>query len=209
MKRKIVYIRKSLMYMFITIIACVSMIIDFDFKEHKQEISEEKTEENIEENKNIVIKEETEEEPVINYIDCDVPNNTMKSYMDYRTITSIESRQYKLQLVANTDDKGIRKVGDRYCIALGSYYTTTIGQYVDVELENGTIIQCILADCKSDIHTDSNNQAHIVDGSVVEFVVDTDYLVDIAAKMGNISYVDDTWNSKVINIRVYDKIEEF
>lgn len=143
------------------------------------------------------------------YNDYDVPNNNgMKSYMDYRAITSVESNQYKLQQIANTDEDGIRKVNDRYCIAVGSYYTTNIGQYIDVELENGSIIYGILADCKDDKHTDSKNQIHINDGSVIEFVVDTNYLDVMAMKMGDISYINN-WNSKVVNIKIYDKIEDF
>lgn len=145
----------------------------------------------------------------VGHNDYDVPNNSgMKSYMDYRTITSVESNQYKLQQIASTDESGIRKVNDRYCIAVGSYYSTTIGQYIDVELENGEVIHGILADCKDDKHTDSKNQIHAIDGSVVEFVVDTNSLGAITMKMGDISYINN-WNSKVINIRIYDKIADF
>lgn len=147
-------------------------------------------------------------ESPVSYIDYDVPNNDgIKSYMDYRTITYTPSNQYKLQKVAYTKD-GLRMVNDRYCIALGSYYTTKIGQYVDIELENGNVIHGILADCKADKDTDSTNRIHATDGSVVEFVVDIESLNYIAKRMGDISYING-WNSKVINIRVYDKIEEY
>lgn len=143
------------------------------------------------------------------FVDYDVPvNNTIKSYMDYRYITSKTSDQYKLQeSLAYTGDYGLRMVNGRYCIALGSYYTTTIGQYVDIELENGSVIHCILADCKADIHTDSTNRIN-PNGSVLEFVVDTDSLDDTARIMGDISCVDN-WDSKVVNVRVYDKVENF
>lgn len=143
------------------------------------------------------------------YSNCDVPsNNSIKSYMDYRCITSRNSKQYKLQhSLAYTGNHGIRMVGDRYCVAVGSYYTTTIGQYIDIELENGNVIQGILADCKADAHTDSTNRINS-NGSVVEFVVDTKTLDKTAKKMGDISYVNG-WNSKVINIKVYDTVEEF
>lgn len=137
----------------------------------------------------------------------DAPKNTRKSYMDYRTITSKSSRQYKLQQIAYTGDDGIRMVNGRYCIALGSYYTTKIGQYVDIELENGVIIPCILADCKSDRHTDSLHQIH-KDGSVVEFVVDTKLLPRLVKLMGDVSYMNE-WKSQVVNVKVYDKIEKF
>lgn len=134
-------------------------------------------------------------------------NNTIKSYMDYRAITLKSSRQYKLQQIAHTGKHGIRMVNGRYCVAVGSYYTTTIGQYIDIELKNGNVIHGILADCKADRHTDSTNRMH-PDGSVVEFVVDTNRLEDMSRKMGDISYVKG-WNSKVASIKVYKKVEKF
>ena len=148
-------------------------------------------------------------ENLINYVNCDAPsNNTIKSYMDYRTITSKSSKQYELQdSCAYTNEYGLRMVDDRYCVALGSYYTTTIGQYVDIELENGVVIKGILADCKADIHTDSTNRIN-PNGSVVEFVVDTESLEHIPRIMGDISYTNN-WDSKVVNIKVYDKVKNF
>ena len=128
--------------------------------------------------------------------------------MDYRFITAKASDQYRLQKsLGYTGNYGIRMVGERYCVAVGSYYTTTIGQYIDIELENGNVIKGILADCKDNAHTDSTNRIN-PNGSVVEFVVDANALDSTAKIMGDISYVDD-WNSKVVNIKVYDKVEEF
>lgn len=146
-------------------------------------------------------------ESCIKYKDYDVPNNSIKSYMDYRKITLVSSKQYKLQKIAYTGDYGIRMVNERYCVAVGSYYTTKIGQYIDIELENGSVIHGILADCKADRHTDSTNRFH-PDGSVVEFVVNTNFLNKKVKKIGDVSYIND-WNSEVINIRVYDKVENF
>lgn len=148
-------------------------------------------------------------ESPINFINYDVPsNNSIKSYMGYKCITIKSSDQYKLQQSsAYTDDYGLRLVNGRYCIAVGSYYTTKIGQYIDIELENGNIIPAILADCKADIHTDYSNRMNH-NGSVIEFIVDTDLLDKTAKRMGDISYINE-WNSKVINIKVYDKVENF
>ena len=155
------------------------------------------------------IAEKTKSESSDSCVDRNVPiNNTIKSYMDYRCITLTTSKQYKLQnSIAYTGDYGIRMVNGRYCVALGSYYTTTIGQYIDVELENGNVIKAILADCKADKDTNSTNKMH-PDGSVVEFVVDTRVLNSTAREMGDLSYVNG-WNSKVVNIKVYDIVEEF
>ena len=148
-------------------------------------------------------------ETPINFSDFDVPsNNTIKSYMDYKFITSKSSDQYKLQeALAYTGEYGLRMVNGRYCIAVGSYYTTKIGQYLDIELENGKVIKAILADCKADIHTDITNRIN-PNGSVIEFVVETEKLDHMARIMGDISYVNG-WDSKVVNIKVYDKVEDF
>ena len=95
-------------------------------------------------------------------------------------------------------------VEGRYCIALGSYFTTTIGQYIDIVLANGTVIPCILGDQKADAHTDSLHVAHRTDGSVVEFIVDKKVLPNTPKRMGNISYSYDEWRSPVVQIIVYD-----
>lgn len=128
-----------------------------------------------------------------------------KSYEDYRAITSKASKHYKLQNeYAVTSPDGLRKVDDRYCIAVGSYFTTAIGQYIDVILENGTVISCILGDQKSDAHTDALHIAHQSDGSIVEFIVDLEVLDSIPRQMGNISDVYPEWKSPVVQIIVYD-----
>ncbi len=148
----------------------------------------------------------TEEE--ITYSTYDVPsNNSIKSYMDYGKITLKSSNQYKLQESAYTGNYGIRMVNGRYCIAVGSYYTTKIGTYLDVVLENGEVIRGILAECKADRDTDSTNRIHS-DGSAIEFVVDEQSLNSTARKYGDVSKVNN-WNSKVDYIKIYDKVEDF
>lgn len=100
------------------------------------------------------------------------------TYMSYEKITLVTSNQYKQQ---HSDEcytdktTGIRCVDDRYCIAVGSYYSASVGDKIDVVFEDGTIIRCIVGDCKSDVHTDENHQFQKYDGSVVEFIVDYEY----------------------------------
>lgn len=97
------------------------------------------------------------------------------TWMDYKTITSKSSNQYVLQ---NSDEcytcpvTGIRMVGDRYCIAVGTGYASEIGTKINLVMANGSVIKCILGDVKSDSHTDETNRYHFVDGSVAEFIVD-------------------------------------
>ncbi len=101
------------------------------------------------------------------------------TYMAYTKVTTQNSAQYKFLYnndLCYTDPlTGIRMSQGRYCIAVGSFYTTKIGQKIDLVLTNGEIIKCILGDCKSDVHTDPTHRFHAIDGSVAEFVVDYDY----------------------------------
>ena len=156
----------------------------------------------------IVINEIPEiKDVVVRYNTYKVPDTSgFKSYMDYRYITYIDSLQYVLQSeYAYTGNHGIRMVGDRYCIAVGSYFTTEIGQYIDLVLDNGEVIPCILGDQKSDEHTDDNNIVTISNGCISEFIVDTDSLDNMAKICGNISYCRDEWMSPVVQVRVYDE----
>ena len=128
--------------------------------------------------------------------------------MSYRNITSKSSDQYKLQQMAYTGTYGIRQVNGRFCVAVGSAYTTQIGQYIDLVLEDGTIIPCILGDCKADEHTDSRNIL-TSDGSLAEFVVDVPSLSKTVRYTGDISTACDDWESIITRIIIYDKVEEF
>lgn len=136
------------------------------------------------------------------------PKNTRKSYMSYKAITKKSSDQYKLQQVAYTGTYGIRQVNGRFCVALGSAYTTTVGNYVDIILENGEVIECILADLKQNRHTDPTNRVAF-DGSLLEFVVDTDYIINKVRITGDVSVACEEWKSMVSEVIVYDKVEEF
>ena len=138
------------------------------------------------------------------YTTYKTPSSKIMSYMSYKAITCKSSKQYKLQQKAKTGKYGIRTVNSRYCIALGSYYTTTIGTYVDIVLKNGSVIHCILADCKADRDTDSLNQK-TPDGSLVEFIVDINKLPTMARRMGCISYCSEKWQSQIVKIKVYKK----
>lgn len=97
--------------------------------------------------------------------------------MDYRAVTNEKSNQWKLlhSPECYTDpETGIRMVGDRYCIALGSGYCTEIGTKVNLIMANGSVVKCILGDRKADVHTDETNRYQKFDGSVAETIVDKD-----------------------------------
>ena len=139
------------------------------------------------------------------YIDYSAPwTSGFKSYMSYDCITAVGSSQYKLQNNdAYTGDYGIRQVDGRYCVAIGSYFTSEIGTLFDLVLKNGTVIPCILADQKADEDTDAQNIITVHNGCMTEFVVDIDYLHPTARRMGDISYCNEDWNSPVDYVRVY------
>lgn len=137
------------------------------------------------------------------YNDIPVPkNNSFKSYMDYKTITDRTSAQYELQkLYSSTDANGIRIVGERYCVAIGSGFDCAIGDEIELIMESGEVIKCVVADIKADKDTDLTNKQHNVDNSVCEFIVDTDLLSDVVRKMGDISYADKLFKGNILSVR--------
>lgn len=133
--------------------------------------------------------------------------STRMSYMDYRTITDTSSEQYMLQSWYGSTDPttGIRLVGGRYCIALGQEITSEKGQFVDVVLENGLRLHCVLADCKRYCDTVGESGYVGADGGMVEFVVDEDYLPEDVILMGsNEAQFNWAWQSPVKYVIVYD-----
>ena len=119
-------------------------------------------------------------------------NTSFKSYMDYRAITNKNSAQWDLQTKCWTDKDGLRRKGDYYVVALGSYYADHIGDRFIVTLDTGVEIPVIVGDFKADKHTDATNRYTLTeDGrkNILEFVVDTQQLPEMARKMGDISYV--------------------
>ena len=111
------------------------------------------------------------------------------SYMDWDLITSKTSTQMKLINDAGKsfDKDGLGMVGDRYTVAVKPYYGT-IGDYLNVQYEDGTIVKAIVADQKGKENEPGNylynassnatqrsqgitDRVH-TDGSVVEWVLD-------------------------------------
>lgn len=137
----------------------------------------------------------------------DVPYAENKTWMSYTTITSRNSKQYKLQhSVAYTGKYGIRMIKERYCVALGSHFGCEIGQYFDLVLANGTVIPCIMSDQKANKHTDSANIITVDTNCLSEFIVDRHSLKYEAKRDGDISSCYEEWNSPVVQIKVYKKV---
>lgn len=133
--------------------------------------------------------------------------NGGKTYEPYTTITSVNSWQYKLQQKAYTNEDGFRMINGRYMIATGSGVSHDIGRYIDIVLENGTVIPCVIGDAKDDAHTDQ--EFHIMTKKshcVSEFLVDTSVMNPDLLLSGNMSNYREEWNSKVVKFILYDKI---
>ena len=139
-----------------------------------------------------------------------VPNDSLGcksynfTYMGYRAVIDTTSKQYKLLNSSDswTDpETGLRMYKDRICIALGTYYTADIGTMVDLVLEDGTIVPCVLGDVKSNSHTDSTNRYNSQDGSVAEVIIDYAYF-------HSSSQYTKYLNGKIQKVVVLDKIWE-
>ena len=152
----------------------------------------------VEENEQVIVQQSIGTEK-------DVPsNNSFKSYMDADTITSRNTDQYKLKAKYVIDEQtGIWTVDERYCIAVGSYYTQSIGTYIDVVMENGSTLHCILGECKRNRDTDYTNRQN-PNGSVVEFIVNTSSMPSMVRKMGNCSYACEEMKGEIKSIIVYE-----
>ena len=128
--------------------------------------------------------------------------NGFFSYMDADCITSVGTDQHEMKSKYRLDLSGIWTYDGRWCIAVGSYYTTQVGQYIDIVLKNGTTITGILADCKSDKDTDSTRRQN-ANGSIVEFVVNESSLSSEVKRNGSCAYAYPQWQSEVDHIDIY------
>lgn len=127
--------------------------------------------------------------------------------MDFRTITDKSSKQYELQKECKTDQNGLRRWNyedeSYYCVAMGSFYGTTIGTRFRVTLENNgekNTIYVVLADCKDDDHTDDTKRFIEKNGNIIEFLVSQRDLPTLSRKMGDVSYADDNLKGEIVKI---------
>jgi len=121
-----------------------------------------------------------------------------KTYMDYRKIKDKTSKQWALQQLATTNEKGFRIFNGRYLVAVGSYYANEVGKELKITLDNGFVFYAMVGDIKMDIHTDANNQYVPINGNIVEFIVDTDKLDPMTKKLGDVSNLG--FEGKIVKI---------
>lgn len=139
-------------------------------------------------------------------------NTSFKTYMDYRTITDKNSVQYTMQQDAWTDEFGLRRYGDDYMIALGTYYTDICGERFRITLDSGNSFTAVVGDIKSDEHTDKNNQytavydnrGNFISANIVEFIVDEEYLSDKIKTWGSVGAISQFKGDIVMIERLYE-----
>lgn len=95
------------------------------------------------------------------------------TYMGWQMITNKDSVQYKLKDAAgmNFDSEGFGKIDDRYVVATTTTFGN-VGDYVDFEQADGSIIHCIIGDIKNQGDSGCNKWGHDNGRTIVEFVVD-------------------------------------
>lgn len=129
-------------------------------------------------------------------------------YMDYRAITDTASKQWELQQFAWTDSDGFRRIGDDYCVALGTYYGE-IGDRFIVTTDKGNSYSVIMSDAKGydAVSYDGYKSWYHVCGdgrlNVVEFICDTDCLDSFAWTMGDCGVLDNI-GGNVVSIERID-----
>lgn len=104
-------------------------------------------------------------------------NSQAKTYMDYRMITAVSSRQYQYiyNYLSVDHNTGFLYDQDGFiAVALGSYFGE-IGERFYFTLESGIVLPLVKAEEKADVDTDARGCYHLIDTSVIEFVIDEDY----------------------------------
>lgn len=142
----------------------------------------------------------------ISYTEYPLPENPyysgFKSYEPYYMITA-QSVQLYLEYDAVTDADGFRLLDNRYLVAVGTFCNAPCGTYIDLLLDNGVLIPCIVGDIKADVHTDETNTYTSSSMCASEFIVDDS--ICPAAWSGNVSTVYGEWEAKVQAVRVYSR----
>ena len=143
------------------------------------------------------------------------PGHAFKSYTSFTCYTLAGSPQMALQQIAKTEKHGLRVVTDadgveRYCIAMGSAWagghSEHIGRCIDIVMENGTTLHCVLADTKQDRHTENGEGLYGArNHDLIEFIVDMTALVPAAARMGDCSFCGEEFVGSATEVRVFDK----
>ena len=103
--------------------------------------------------------------------------------MDYRAVTDSTSTQYRLLQSASPDANGLMKIGEYYCVALGSYFGAIGTKYTAVI--GGKEYKLIKCDEKQAQHTLNGEGKTGTDGHLIECIVKTESLPASVRTSGN------------------------
>lgn len=123
-----------------------------------------------------------------------IPTN-VKSFTDYRVYNIDGTPHYRLQNQCYTDRLGLRRFGEDYCVSVGSYYSTDIGERFEVILDTGFTFTVIVSDTKADYDTDEQhmytpcvNYNGEDSGNLLEFIVDIESVSKEMYAYGSVDY---------------------
>lgn len=121
----------------------------------------------------------------------------VKFFIDYRSYNLPYAPHYRLQQAAWTDQNGLRRFNNDYIVALGSFYSTSIGDRFRVALSNGNSFTVIFGDGKWDGDCDSKcmympctDYSGKAAGNLMEFVIDKETINPAVYEYGSIEVIE-------------------
>ena len=136
--------------------------------------------------------------------------NTAKTYMDYRMTTVVSARQYQFLNYECYVDKNTGFLYDKdgfIAVALGSYYGE-IGDRFYFTLDSGIVLPLVKGEEKADEDTDYSGCYHTMDGSVIEFVIDSNYASNYFYSSGNGLVLNGNYNNYSLFKGSISKVEK-
>lgn len=153
-----------------------------------------------------------------NSVTYELPNldTSFKTYMDYRCITDTKSTQYELQQNAWTDEDGLRRLGEAYIVAMGTYYADECGKTFEITFDTGEKILVIVGDIKADCYTDKTNRyspvydndGNFISANVLEFIVDTKAMSRHTKRLGTVEYCSNLQGNIVSIVAIEEGVQE-
>lgn len=140
-----------------------------------------------------------------------------KPWARHTAVTKKKSPQYRLEQIAKTDEKGIRIVKDpngewRYLVALPVYWAggldSDIGRLVDIQMVNGAVLKCVLADNKQIEHSLNGEGKYGSRGEIIEVICEEAKLAPSVRGGSDASRLGKEWEGEVESITAYDKFIE-
>lgn len=128
-------------------------------------------------------------------------NSACKPWMDYRAVTDTASTQWAIISQAYHRDDGLLEVNGCILVALGSYWGPVGTTYRAVI--GGREVYLMKGDAKQDQHTYGGYGYEGQNGHLIEVIVDTDYLAEMAMIMGDCDYID-ALNGEVTELEVLE-----